>query len=155
MKAAMPPARWALATACRATVVLPEALGAVDLDDTAAGQPADAERDVEGDGPRGDDLDGRSHVVAEAHDRTLAVLLLDLPEDHSQGLRAVVGDGCCSHVAPALPVSFDVRARRRPVSAVGLVAISGQTLGRRTDSRLQAPWRLWTGAEGPATCGQH
>ncbi|KGN39555.1 hypothetical protein N803_00835 [Knoellia subterranea KCTC 19937] len=36
-------------------------------------------------------------------------------------------------------MSFDVRARRRPMLAVGLVAISGQTLGRRTDSRLQLP----------------
>ena len=51
---------------------------AVDLDDTATGQATDAERDVERDRAGGDDLDRRTHVLAEAHDRALAVGLLDL-----------------------------------------------------------------------------
>ncbi len=51
---------------------------AVDLDDAAARQPADAERDVEGDGAGRDDRDGLAHFVAEPHHRALAVILLDL-----------------------------------------------------------------------------
>jgi len=55
-------------------------LGTVDLDDPAAWQAADAERRIQGDGARGDGLDGRPGLVTETHDRTLAVLLVDLGE---------------------------------------------------------------------------
>src|SRR3712207_79005 len=55
-------------------------LRAVDLDDPATGQPADAQRDVERDGPGGDHLDGGAALVTEAHDRALAELTVDLAE---------------------------------------------------------------------------
>jgi hypothetical protein len=64
-------------------------LRAVDLHHAAAGQPADAERDVERDRPRGDDPDRRAGVVAEAHHRALAVVLLDLRESELESLLAV------------------------------------------------------------------
>ena len=64
---------------------LARALRAVDLDDPAPGQAADAQRDVEGDRPGRDDLDRGPHVVAEAHDGALAVLLLDLRHDRGRG----------------------------------------------------------------------
>ena len=54
-------------------------LRAVDLDDAAARNAADAEGDVERQDARRDDLD--VHVclgIAEAHNRTLAEVLLDL-----------------------------------------------------------------------------
>ena len=66
-------------------------LGAVDLDDAAAGQAADAERDVQRDGAGGDDLDGRALVAAEAHDRALAELAVDLGEGGLECLLAVGG----------------------------------------------------------------
>src|SRR5690606_12759722 len=59
---------------------LARGLGAVHLDDASARQAADAERDVERDRARGDDLDGSTPVVAEAHDRPLAELAVDLSE---------------------------------------------------------------------------
>ncbi len=55
-------------------------LRTVDLDDASARQAADAERDVERDGPRRDHLDGCALVAAEAHDRPLAELAVDLCE---------------------------------------------------------------------------
>jgi hypothetical protein len=72
-------------------------LRAVDLDDAALGQAADAERDVERDGAGGDHLDGGTPVVAEAHDRALAELAVDLAECGLEGLLAVLGSG---HVTP-------------------------------------------------------
>ena len=57
-------------------------LRAVDLDDPAAGQPADAEGEVEGEGAGGDGGDADVALLAELHDRALAVLLLDLAERH-------------------------------------------------------------------------
>ena len=90
MNAAMPPAFCALATACSATVVLPLTLRSVDLDDPAARQAADAERDVEGDRAGRDDLDRRPDVVAEAHDRALAELAVDLGERGVERLVAVL-----------------------------------------------------------------
>ena len=66
-------------------------LRAVDLDDATAGQPADAEGDVERDGPGGDDLDRRALVAAEAHHRALAELAVDLRECGLEGLLAIGG----------------------------------------------------------------
>jgi hypothetical protein len=97
MNAAMPPGFCASATACSATVVLPETLRAVDLDDAAAGHPADPEREVQrqGAGRDGADVDGRG--VAELHQRALAELLLDVGEGEVEGLVAVHGaPGSCS-----------------------------------------------------------
>ena len=69
---------------------LARGLRAVDLDDAPARQTADAERDVEGDRPGGDHLDGRTDVVAEAHHRALAVALLDLAHHRGEGLVLVL-----------------------------------------------------------------
>ena len=73
-------------------------LRAVDLDDPAARQAADAERDVEAERAGGDDLDVVDDLaLAEAHDRALAELLLDLRQGRLQGLGffGVEGlDGC-------------------------------------------------------------
>jgi hypothetical protein len=63
----------------------------VDLDDAAARQPADTERDVEPERPRRHDVDvARGDRVAEAHDRALAELFLDLAEGCGEGFLAVV-----------------------------------------------------------------
>ena len=147
---------------------LAEALRAVDLDDPAAGQAADAEGDVEGDRPGRDDLDRGPHVVAEAHDGTLAVLLLDLGHDRGQGLVALTtgggGDGVGGEDAPAGALGpamshlfFRVVQRARPP------ATSSRRRSRRevwSDARWRhrqrsrAAVRLWTKAAGGATCGR-
>jgi hypothetical protein len=59
---------------------LPRGLRAEDLDDAPAGQAADAEREVEGQRTGRDGLDLHVEVVAHAHDRALAELLLDLSQ---------------------------------------------------------------------------
>ena len=147
MKAAMPPACCALATACRARVVLPRGLRAVDLDHAAARQPADAERDVERDGPGGDDLDRGSaasprritaplpncfSIWARARSRAFS---RSPPLAAATGLGWITGPrGLTCHVTPSLPV----RASSAPtgdqlspsVSSRGL----GQTLGGGTDN---------------------
>ena len=64
-------------------------LRTVDLDDPAAGQPADAEGDVERRGPGGDDVDGRATALAQPHDRALAVGPVDLVDGVVEGLVAV------------------------------------------------------------------
>src|SRR5580700_8118129 len=65
---------------------------AVDLDDAAARQPADAERDVETERAGGDGVHvHRVHVLAEPHDRALAEIALDLRERRIKGLRFVHG----------------------------------------------------------------
>ena len=61
-------------------------LRAVDLDDPAPGQPADAEGEVEGERTRRDRLDPDVAPFAEPHDRALAELLLDLAEGHVERL---------------------------------------------------------------------
>ena len=64
----------------------------VDLDDAAARQAADAERDVEAERAGGDRLDlHRPVVLAEPHDRALAEGALDLGERGVQRLRLVHG----------------------------------------------------------------
>ena len=65
-------------------------LRAVDLDDAAARQAADAERDVETERAGGDDFDRFVDLVAHAHDRALAELLFDLAECGSQRPALVV-----------------------------------------------------------------
>ena len=64
-------------------------LRTVDLHDPTARQAAEAERDVEGDRAGRDDLERGAGLVAEAHDRALAELLLDVGECGVQGLVAV------------------------------------------------------------------
>jgi hypothetical protein len=55
-------------------------LRAIDLDDAATWQAADAKGDVEGDRSGRDDRDRLTHLFAEAHHRALAMTLLDLSE---------------------------------------------------------------------------
>jgi hypothetical protein len=64
-------------------------LGTVDLDDPAAGKPADAERDIQRDRSGGDHLDGGAVVAAQPHDRALSELPVDLGEGRFEGLLAV------------------------------------------------------------------
>ena len=60
---------------------LARALGPEDLDDPAARDATDTERDVERERPGRDDRDAGPHrVFAELHDGALAELLLDLLE---------------------------------------------------------------------------
>jgi len=68
---------------------------AVELDDATAGQPTDAERHVEREGAGRNRLDVHVQVLAHAHDRALAELLLDLAECGVEGLLTVVGCHCC------------------------------------------------------------
>ena len=87
MKAQVPPSFCISAMTCRVRVVLPRRLRAVDLDHPAARQAADAEGDVEAERAGGDDLDVVDDLaLAEAHDRALAELLLDLRQGRLQGL---------------------------------------------------------------------
>ena len=66
-------------------------LGAVDFDDAASGEPADAERDIESDGAGGDDRHRCAVVGAQAHDAALAELSVNLGEGRFEGFFAV----CC------------------------------------------------------------
>ena len=69
---------------------LARALGAEDLDDPAARDAADAERDIEGERAGRDDRDAGPHrVLAELHHRALAELLLDLLERDVEHLLAI------------------------------------------------------------------
>src|SRR6266567_6924442 len=65
---------------------LAAALRAVDLDDAAARQAAEAQRHVQRDGTGRDHLDRHPRLLAEAHDRALAELPLDLEDSGFQGL---------------------------------------------------------------------
>ena len=96
MNAAMPPAFCAFATACSAKRGLSATLRSVYLDDAAARQAAEAQRHVQRDRTGRDHLDRHSRLLAEAHDRALAELPLDLEESGLQGL---------------LPVARPLRAR--------------------------------------------
>ena len=65
---------------CRVSVVFPDELRAVHLDDSAARNAADAERDIQGQRTGRDDVDVLSLYVAETHDRSLSVGSFDLSE---------------------------------------------------------------------------
>ena len=88
---------------------LSRAFRPVDLDDPPAWQTTDAERDIQGDRSAGDHLDRRGGALAEAHDRTLAVLLLDLCQGDVERL-VPVETGC--HQGDPLRV-LSCRCRRR------------------------------------------
>src|SRR5690606_7890909 len=62
---------------------------AVHLDDAPTRQAADAERHVERDRPRRDDLHGCPGPVPQPHDRSLAEVAIDLGEGRFEGLLAV------------------------------------------------------------------
>src|SRR5207253_882978 len=67
-------------------------LGAEDLDDAAAREPADAEGEVEGERTGRDRADVHSRVVAHLHHRALAELPLDLSESDVESLLAIQPD---------------------------------------------------------------
>ena len=79
------------------SVVLPERLRAEDLDDASARHAADAQREVERERARRDGVHGTACLVAQAHDRALAELLLDLPQGRGESLALFV-----SHVVPPM-----------------------------------------------------
>ena len=64
-------------------------LGAEDLDDAAARQPADPEREVEGERAGRDRADRDLRLVAHPHHGALAEVALDLPEGGVQSLLAI------------------------------------------------------------------
>jgi len=70
---------------------LTRGLRAVDLDDPATRQPADAQRHVQRNRAGGDDGDGLAHLVPQAHHRPFAEVLLDLAHRQLEGLFAVRG----------------------------------------------------------------
>ena len=53
-------------------------LGTVNLDDAAAGQTANTQSGIQGDSAGGDDLGLGDFLITQAHDCTLAVVLVDL-----------------------------------------------------------------------------
>ena len=64
----------------------------VDLDDTAAGEAADAEREIEGDRPGRDDVERHPLLnLAHLHDGAFAELTLDLSEGIGKGGSFFVG----------------------------------------------------------------
>jgi len=65
---------------------LPAALRSVYFDDATAREAAESQRDVQRDRAGRDHFDRHSCLVAEAHDRALAELPLDLEESGLQGL---------------------------------------------------------------------
>ena len=91
MKAQTPPFFWASAMRVQRERRLAGGFRAVDLDDPAARQAADAERDVEAEraGRDGLDLD-RLLALAEPHDRAFAEGALDLRQRRVERLRLVL-----------------------------------------------------------------
>ena len=91
-------------------------LRAVDLDDAATGQAADAEGQVEGQRAGGDGLDGHRALLAHPHDGPLAELLVDGRQGHVECLVAI-----CAHCALRSCLSGECREPRgsEPVGADG------------------------------------
>ena len=65
----------------------------VNLDDTTAGQAADAQRRIQRHGAGGNAFHVHAHVLPQAHDRALAVILLNLLQGGLQGLLALIPHG--------------------------------------------------------------
>ena len=76
---------------------------------------------------------GRAHLVAEAHDRALAELPLDLRE---RGVERLLAVGCCH--------GGTLSGSRRAVSGTRSSGGAGQTLGVGSDSAAGRRPRLWT-----------
>jgi hypothetical protein len=77
-------------------------LRSVDLDDPAPRQAADTQRHVQGDGSGRDDRDGLAHLLAEAHDRAFAVILLDLRHRQFERFFAVGSLWCHGDTSPVV-----------------------------------------------------
>lgn len=116
MKAATPPSFCDSAMMCWQTVVLPEELRAVDLDDAAAGNAAYAERPVQRQATGRDDLDIQGCRFAQLHDRAVAEAALD--QGH-RGLQRLV-PFLAVHHAPCLSVSIVRRTGRVLPDAVNM-----------------------------------
>src|SRR5690606_5922512 len=87
----------------------------IDLDDAAARQPAEPERDVEAERARRDDVDvARRDRITQAHDRALAKLLLDLAQGCNEGFLTIV-----VHAVSVRSKEW-IRERRRVQDALGL-----------------------------------
>ena len=67
---------------------------AIDLDDASAGQTTDAQCHIQGNRPRRDHLDGSATFLAQAHDRALAKVALDLGQCGLEGLFPVISCSC-------------------------------------------------------------
>ncbi|MNC48302.1 hypothetical protein D3C75_974060 [compost metagenome] len=65
-------------------------LRAIDLDDTAFWQAADAQSDVQAQGAGRNGRNAGALVIAHAHDRAFAELAFDLTQGRSQGALLVV-----------------------------------------------------------------
>lgn len=104
-------------------------LRAVDLHHAAARESTDPERHVQRDRAGGDHLDGGTPLVAEAHDRPLAELAVDLAEGGLEGLLTVLRCGHGSH----LVVSSSVRC------ACGGWSSSWATVCPTTDTAVETP----------------
>src|SRR3954468_21018512 len=110
-----------------------------DLDDPAAGQAPDAEREVERERTGGDGLHPDVALLAEAHDGALPELLLDLAECHVERLvtvhscRLLLGSTLGWLVAPpALTGAMGVGGGLAPPSPV-----TGGTVRRGCDTRFR------------------
>jgi hypothetical protein len=68
---------------------LPRRLRPEDLDDAAAWEPADPEREIQRERARGDRADGDGRVVVHLHHGALAELPLDLAESDIESLLAI------------------------------------------------------------------
>ena len=66
-------------------------LGAVDLDDPPPGHAADAQGQIQGQGPGGDDFHVQVGLVPQAHDGALAIYFLDILHGGLDGFLFVVG----------------------------------------------------------------
>ena len=89
---------------CSASVVLPDDSGPKISITRPRGTPPMPERVVEADRPGGDRREwGAGVLLAQAHDRALAELLLDLADGHLDGLHAlaVVPVFCWGHSGDA------------------------------------------------------
>ena len=133
---------------------LARGLRAVDLDDAAARQTADAERDVERDRPGRDHLDGRTDVVAEAHHRALAVALLDLAHHRGEGLVLVLFLHRChvGHLSAVCVAVVYLRPGPRPRAARSAVGSDARCRRRHRVDHETACGRCgwWR-----RTCGEH
>src|SRR5262249_31393673 len=101
---------------------------AVDLDDAAARQAADAERDVEAERAGRDDVDlAIERILAEAHDRALAELLLDRSQREIDRLVALLlrgaGLGCGRGLFRGHLILLGVSARPPIIGVVGCAQV--------------------------------
>jgi hypothetical protein len=111
MKAASPPSFLGLGDDAETEGGLAGGFRAVDLDDAALGQAADAEREVHGERARRERLDLHLGVAAQAHDRALAELLGDGGERELDVLVARGGGGTTTAAEALAGAALDMASR--------------------------------------------